>query len=80
MNDLEKYVRNLSSGEKGAALRKLGSSADGRALEDAVDGAALEKAFQSGDAAALKKMLGELLSTPEGKRLADDVGKIMKSK
>ena len=40
----------------------------------------VEKAFQRGDAAALQKMLGTLLSTPEGRRLADDVGKIMKSR
>lgn len=77
MNDLERLTKELCRGEKGEALRKLGSSADGRALESAVDGAALEKAFASGDAAALRRMLGALLATPEGKRLAEDVGKIM---
>ena len=80
MNDLEKLSKELGRGEKGAALRALGSSAEGTALESAVDGAALEKALRSGDSAALKRMLGELLSTPEGKKLADGVGKIMKSK
>lgn len=79
MNDLERLTKELGRGEKGEALRKLGSSADGRALESAVDGAALEKAFASGDAATLRKMLGALLATPEGRRLADDVGKIMGS-
>ena len=79
MNDLERLTKELGRGEKGEALRKLGSSADGRALESTVDGAALEKAFASGDAAALRKMLGALLATPEGRRLADDVGKIMGS-
>lgn len=74
---MEKLAKELEGGEKGAALRRLGSSVDGKALENAVDGAALEKAFRRGDAASLKRMLGELLSTPEGRRLADDVGKIM---
>ena len=80
MNDLERLVKELGRGEKGEALRRLGSSADGRALGGAVDGAALEKAFADGDAAALRRMLGALLSTPEGKRLAEDVGKIMNEK
>ena len=77
MNDLERLAKELGRGEKGEALRKLGSSADGRALESAVDGAALEKAFASGDAAALRRMLGALLATPEGKRLAEDVERII---
>lgn len=77
MNDLERLAKELGRGGKGEALRKLGSSADGRALESAVDGAALEKAFADGDAAALRRMLGALLATPEGKRLAEDVERIM---
>ena len=78
MNDLERFTKELCRGEKGEALRKLGSSADGRALESAVDGAALEKAFAVGDAAALRRMLGAL-ATPEGKKLSDDVRKIMEN-
>ena len=77
MTDFEKLAKELSGGEKGAALRALGSSADARAVENALDGAALEKALRSGDAASLRKMLGTLLSTPEGRRLAEDVGKIV---
>ena len=42
-----------------------------------IDGAALEKAVKSGDGAALQKLLGALLSTPEGKSLAADVRRIM---
>ncbi len=80
MNDLERIAKELEGGEKGAALRRLGSSPEGKTLEGMIDGAELEKAFQRGDAAALQKMLGTLLSTPEGRRLADDVGKIMKSR
>ena len=79
MNDLERLAKELRRGEKGEALRKLGSSAEGRALGSAVDGAALEKAFADGDAAALRRMLGALLATPEGKKLSDDVRKIMEN-
>ena len=58
-------------------LERLAASANGKRLEGMVDGAALEAAVKSGDAASLEKMLGALLSTPEGKALAADVQKIM---
>jgi len=75
--DAEKLARELERSGKSEALRRLGSSAEGKRLEGMIDGAALQKAFQSGDAASLQKMLGALLSTPEGKALAEDVSKIM---
>ena len=75
--DTEKLARELERDGKGEALRQLGSSPAGQRLGNMIDGAALRKAFESGNAAALRKMLGELLSTPEGKALAEDVGRIM---
>ena len=51
MNDLERIAKELEGGEKGAALRRLGSSPEGKTLEGMIDGAELEKAFQRGDAA-----------------------------
>ena len=80
MTDLEKLAGELERGGKGEALRDLGSSPAGKKLEGMVDGAALQQAFQRGDAAALRKMLGALLATPEGKALAEDVGRIMDRK
>ena len=75
--DAEKLARELERSGKGEALRQLGSSAEGKKLESMIDGAALQKALQSGNTASLKKMLGALLSTTEGKALAEDVGRIM---
>lgn len=75
--DAEKLARELERGGKAAALRQLGSTAEGKKLEGMIDGAALQKAFESGDASSLKKMLGSLLATPEGRALAEDVGRIM---
>lgn len=79
MNDLKRLAQELGSGLKGDALRQLGSSSDGKKLESLVDGAALEKALAAGDSAALQRMLASLLATPEGKRLAEDVGSIMRA-
>ena len=78
VKDMEQLARELERGGKADALRQLGSSPAGKKLESMVDGAALQKAFQSGDAASLKRMLGALLSTPEGKALSDSVRGIMK--
>ena len=75
--DAEKLARELERSGKGEALRSLGASAEGKKIEGMIDGAALRKAFQSGNAAALQKMLGELLATPEGRALAEDVNRIM---
>lgn len=79
MKDVQKLSNELAGGKKGEALRRLGSTPEGKKLESMIDGEALQKALQSGDGAALQKMLGALLATQEGRRLADDVSKIMKS-
>ena len=75
--DAEKLARELEKDGRGEALRRLGSSAEGKRFERMIDGEALQKALQSGNTASLRKMLGALLSTPEGKALAEDVGRIM---
>jgi len=77
MKDLESLARALQGSGKKSELEQLAASKDGKKLESMIDGAALEKAVKGGDAAALQKMLGALLSTPEGKSLAADVQKIM---
>ena len=80
MKDFESLAHELRGSEKKAELERLAASAGGGKLEGMIDGAALERAVRGGDAETLRKMLGTLLSTPEGRRLADDVGKIMKSR
>lgn len=77
MKDLESIVRALQSSGKAGELEQLAASRDGKKLSGMIDGAALEKAVRSGDGAALQRMLGTLLSTPEGKNLAADVQRIM---
>ena len=42
-----------------------------------IDAGAVEHAAKSGDAAALKSILTQVLSTPEGKALAQQVQKAM---
>ena len=42
-----------------------------------LDPQAMEKAARGGDAEGLKNMLGKILETPEGRRLAESVRKMM---
>lgn len=77
MRDLDGIVKELQRGGRGGRLEKLGDTADGKKLESMVDAQALERAMKSGDAAALKGMLSSLLATPEGRRLAGEVKKVM---
>lgn len=79
MKDLDSVARALAQSGRRGELEALASSAEGRALEGMVDGEALERAVSRGDAAALKEMLASLLATPEGRRLAQDVGRIIEN-
>ena len=43
-----------------------------------LDGNRLQEAAKAGDSAALRAMLGSVLDTEEGKRLAEGIRKMMK--
>ena len=77
MQNFEEIGRQLKQSGKERELRRLAETADGQKLCSMIDRQALEKAAKSGDAEALKNMLGKLLSTEEGQRLALTVKKMM---
>ena len=71
--DLEQYGQQVRRSGKGEALEKLARSREGEALLAKVDGGKLEQAAKAGDMKALSAMLRDILSTPEGKRFAQQV-------
>ncbi|MBR5093599.1 MAG: hypothetical protein IK095_00755, partial [Oscillospiraceae bacterium] len=73
MQDLEKAMRELERSGKVDALRALAGSPDGQRLSRSIDQAALEKAVKTGDSAALQQILRGVLSTGEGRRLAEEL-------
>lgn len=77
MQNLENIGRELERMGKGDAIKKLASSADGKRLSGMIDPQAVEKAARGGNAEELRSMLGKILETPEGKRLAENVKKMM---
>ena len=76
MQDLEKLGHSLFEGPKGGELRKIASSAEGRALEQKLDSEQVAEAVRSGDAARMKALLQSVLSTEEGRALAEKLSKL----
>lgn len=77
MQNFEDLRRELQRRGKSAELEALASSEDGAKLASLVDGDALARAAQAGDAAALRSMLGTVLRSDEGRRLVENVQKLM---
>ena len=61
--------------EKNGALRAAASSEPAKKLMRNLDAAGLEQAAKRGDTEALKRYLNQVLATPEGKALAEQVRK-----
>lgn len=80
MQSLEQLRRELEARGKSAQLKALAESADGQRLGQMIDARALEDAARTQDTAALQKMLGQVLSTDEGKRLAASVKEMLAGK
>ena len=77
MKDLERLGSELKKSGKSDALMKLAESADGKAVSRLVDAEAVGKAAKNGDMAALQDILRGVLSSDEGKRLAESLRKAM---
>lgn len=77
MHNFESIGRELEKRGKTDGLRKLAESADGQSLSRMIDPAAIERAAKSGDTEALKGMVGQILGTAEGQRLAQSLQKLM---
>ena len=77
MLDLARVNAEIEKSGKKDRLKSLADSAEGRAVSRMLDPAAVEKAAKSGDTAALQSILSDVLSTDEGKRLAERLKKAM---
>ena len=77
MQSFEDIKLKLSKTGKSAELNALARSEDGAKLSAMLDGEKLQKAAQTGDGEALRAMLGTVLSTEEGRRLAANIKKLM---
>ena len=78
MQNFEQLGRELQRRGKTDALRALADSADGTRLAGMLDQKALERAAATGDAEALRALLSGVMRTEEGKRLAENIRRMMK--
>ena len=74
MSDFDKMSRELLKGGKADELNKVVNSAEGKKISGMVDGNALKKAVAEGDIGTINRILGQFLSTDEGKALAKKIG------
>jgi len=77
VKDLEKLGEELNKRGKTDAIKSLADSADGQAIGRMLDPAEVERAAKNGDAAAIRSILAQVLSTDEGKRLAESLKRAM---
>lgn len=75
--NLENLGRQLQSSGKADKIKQIAQSDEGQRLSQMVDAKAIEAAAKSGDNQALRNLLGQILSTEEGRRLAENVKRIM---
>lgn len=78
MRNFESVGRELERRGKTDDIKRLADSADGQKIGRMIDPKAIETAAKSGDSKALQDILGRVLSTAEGKRLAESVQRLIK--
>lgn len=77
VNDFERIGRELERQGKAEKLKNIADSEEGKAISRMIDAEAVQKAAKSGDVAALKTILSQVLATGEGQRLAENLKKAM---
>ncbi len=70
MSDFTNMSKELLKGGKAAEINKVVNSPEGKKIGSMVDGNALKKAVAEGDKDTMNRILGQFLSTEEGKALA----------
>ena len=78
MKDFSQLSSQLQKGPGGEKLRQVMESAEGQAIAKTLDTAQLERAVKSGDSGAMKAILAQVLSSPDGRALAQKVQQAMK--
>ncbi len=77
VNRFEEAGEELMRRGRADDIKKLAESEDGQKLRDMIDAEKIRQAAGSGDGKALQEMLSAVLSTEEGKRLAENVRKML---
>ena len=77
MQNFEQLGKELERRGKAEDIKRLAQSDESRKLAGMIDAGKLQQAAKNGDTDALRDMLGAVLKTQEGQRLAESVRKMM---
>jgi len=77
MQNFEQLGRELERRGKADMIKELAQSDDGIRLGQMVDTSGIAQAARSGDSEALKRMISQVLGTDEGRRIAENIKKMM---
>lgn len=77
MKNIENIGRELELSGKADKIKKLALSEDGKKLSAMFDAGAAAKAAENGDTDAMKNIVKDVLKSEEGKRLAEQLLKLM---
>ena len=77
MQNFESIGKELERRGKTEGIKKIAESADGQKISQMIDAKAVESAARNGDGEAMRRILGSVLNTAEGKRLAESVKRLM---
>lgn len=77
MNNFENIGRELERRGKTADIKSIAESEDGLRVSQMIDAKAIEDAARNGDGDTLRNILGSVLGTEEGKRLAESIRRLM---
>lgn len=80
MQDIESMGKELLKGTDTKKLKAIADSENGKKISQMIDQAELQRAAKTGDSAALQRILNQVLSTNEGKQLADQLSKAVQKK
>ena len=77
MQNFEQLGKELERRGKANDIKRLAESEDGVKLAGMIDAQQIQQAAKTGDTEVLKSLLSSVLQTQEGKRLAENVRKMM---
>jgi len=77
MQNFEQLGKELERRGKAEDIKRLAQSEDSVKLAGMIDAGRIEQAAKSGDTEALRALLSSVLQTQEGRRLAENVRKMM---
>ena len=79
MNSFEDVGQELMRRGKTDDIKRLAESEDGQKIGRMIDAEKLQRAARSGDSKTMHELLSAVLSTDEGKRLAENVRRMLGS-